>query len=121
MGSFKGNIERINRKSMKWLLNLKPSTNSYALYAEVGSFPLYICRYQCINKYFLNLFTKKVNNCILKTVIDNQIQRVNNNMDLSLCFCKFRYLLHLSGFADVWLFTESVNVNKFIPVLKRRL
>ena len=35
------NTERIHRKFIKWLLNLKPSTNS--LYAEVGSFPLHIC------------------------------------------------------------------------------
>ena len=33
-------IERIHRKVIKWLLNLKPSTNSYALHAEVGRFPL---------------------------------------------------------------------------------
>ena len=37
------NIERIHSKCIKWLLNLKPSTNS--LYAEVGRIPLYICRY----------------------------------------------------------------------------
>ena len=36
-------------------------------------------------------------------------------------FFKVRNVLHLSGFADVWLFTESVNVNNVIPVLKRRL
>ena len=34
------NIERIHRKLCKWLLNVKISTNSLALYAEVGRFPL---------------------------------------------------------------------------------
>ena len=48
------NIEGIHRKLIKWLLNLEPSTNS--LYAEVGGIPLYICRYQRIIKYFLNIF-----------------------------------------------------------------
>jgi len=36
-------------------------------------------------------------------------------------YFKFRNVLQLSEFADVWLFTESVNVNTFIPVLNRRL
>jgi len=105
------NIDRIHRKLIKWLLNFKPSTNSYALYAEVGGIPLYICRYQRIIKYFLNRFTKKVNNCILNTVTVNQMQRVNNSMDLYKCFFKVRNVLQLSGFACVWLSTESVNVN----------
>ena len=97
-------LERIHRKFIKWLLILKPSTHSYALYAEVGRFPLYICRYQRIIKYFLNRFTKNVNNCIFNTATVNQIQRVNNNMDLSSWFFKVRNMLQLSGFACVWLF-----------------
>ena len=85
-------------KSMKWLLNLKPSTNwSYASYVEVVRFHLYKCRYQSIIKYFLNLFTKKVNNCIFNTVTVNQIQRVNNNMDLSSCFFKVRICYNCQG------------------------
>jgi len=40
---------------------------------------------------------------------------------MSLCCFKVRNLLQLSGFADAWLFTEYVNVNNVIPVLKRRL
>ena len=58
-------------------------------------------------------FTKIVNNCILNTATVNQIQRVNNNMDMSSCCFKVRNLLQVSGFAGVWLFTESVNVNIF--------
>ena len=38
------NIERIHRKFCKWLLNVKMSTNSFALYAEVGRFSLIIGR-----------------------------------------------------------------------------
>ena len=79
---------------------------------------LCMCRYQRIIKYVLNLSTKKVNTCILNTVTVNQIQQVNNNMDLSFCvFFKVRNVLQLSGFADAWLFTESVNVNICISVL----
>ena len=82
-GTKSENMEGIHRKFIKWLLILKPSTHSYALYAEVGSFPLYSCRYQRIIKCFLNLFTKKVNTCIFNTVTVNQTQRVTNNMDMS--------------------------------------
>ena len=83
-GANYGFLERIHRKFIKWLLILKPSTHSYALYAEVGRFPLY--------------------NCIFNTATVNQIQRVNNNMDLSSWFFKVRNVLQLSGFACVWLF-----------------
>ena len=68
-----------------------------ALYAEVGRFPLYICRYQRIIKYFLNSFTKKVNNYILNSVSVNQMQLVNNNMDLSSCFLKFVMCYNCQG------------------------
>jgi len=46
------NIERIHRKFCKRLLNVKLSTNSMSLYAEVGRFPLYIGRYLRIIQYF---------------------------------------------------------------------
>jgi len=37
-------------------------------------------------------------------------------MDLSSWFFKVRNVFQLSGFADVWLFTESVNVNFYTRV-----
>ena len=34
---------------------------------------------------------------------------------------KVRDILNHSGFGDVWLFPESINIDKFIPLLKIRL
>jgi hypothetical protein len=45
------NIERVQRKFCKWLLNVKTSTNSNALYSEVGRYPMYICRYLRVVNY----------------------------------------------------------------------
>ena len=66
----------------------------------INWFPLYICRYQHIHvlKYFSNLFTKKVNNCIINIVTVNQIQQVNNNMELSSWFLKVGICYNCQGF-----------------------
>ena len=61
-------IERVRRKFCKYLLNVKMTTNSYAMYSEVGRFPLYIERHARIAKYFLKLFHIKSGNCILNTL-----------------------------------------------------
>jgi len=115
------NIERVHRKFCKRLLNVKMSTNSLSLYAEVGRFPLIIGRYLRIVKYFLKLYQTKQSNCILHTVINMQrseiVQR-NNTVNWS---SKVRDILNHSGFGDVWLFPESINIDKFIPLLKIRL
>jgi hypothetical protein len=47
------NIERVQRKFCKSLLNVKMSTNTLSLYFELGRFPLYIKRYFRIAKYWL--------------------------------------------------------------------
>ena len=115
------NIERIHRKFCKRLLNVKLSTNSMSLYAEVGRFPLYIGRYLRIIKYFLKLHQKKQGNCILTTVINMQrleIETQNNTVNWSF---KVRKMLNQTGFTDVWLFPESVIIESFIPLLKTRL
>ena len=59
------NIERVHRKFCKWVLNVKPSTSSLALYGEVGRFPLLLCRQSRIVKYFLKINSVDNNNCIL--------------------------------------------------------
>ena len=56
------------------------TTNSYALYSEVGRFPLYIERFVCIAKYFLKLFHIKSGNCILTTLLICQYNLVNPNV-----------------------------------------
>ena len=59
------NIERVHRKFCKWLLNVKPSTSSLALYCEIGRFPILFCRQSQIVKYFLKINSVDNNNCIL--------------------------------------------------------
>ena len=74
------NIERIHRKFCKCLLNVKMSTNSLALYAEVGRFPgLIINRQTRIIKYWLKLFNQKSFNYLLSTIINDQIHEINKN------------------------------------------
>ena len=59
------NLEIVHRKFCKWLLNVKMSTNTLSLFAEVGRFPLYISRHLRIVKYFIKLHPNKTNICIL--------------------------------------------------------
>ena len=44
-------IERVHRKFCKRILNVKLSTNYYALYTELGRYPLFIERQLRIIKY----------------------------------------------------------------------
>jgi hypothetical protein len=115
------NIERVQKKFCKWLVNVKMTTNSLALYSEFGRFPLYIGRYVRIIKYWLNLYGCKKFNCILDTLITNQRKDLENNPRLNNWASKVRDILHSSGLADIWLFPSSVNINVFIPILKCRL
>lgn len=53
------NIERVYRKFLKWLLNVKMSTTGSAVYGELGRFPLYIGREIRIVKYYIKLHDEK--------------------------------------------------------------
>jgi len=99
------------------------TTNSYALYSEVGRFPLYIERYIHIVKYFLKLFHIKSGNCILDTctLLKSQYSPVISNVRLTIWAKQVRDMLQNSGFDDVWCFLESVNETMFIPLLRQRL
>ena len=92
---------------------MKMSTNNLSLYGELGRFPLILGRQARIIKYWLNLHNIKNNNCILKTlnlVMRNEVQSNPNNT--TSWTAKVKYLLEHSGFPDVWLFPESVNIKK---------
>ena len=115
------NMERIHRKFCKWLLNVKMSTNSLALYAEVGRFPLIINRQTRIIKYWLKLFNRKSFNYLLSTITNDQIHEINKNSRINNWANKVKNLLESSGFADVWIYPESVILDKFIPIFSNRL
>ena len=70
------NMERVQRKFCKWLLNVKMSTNSLSLYSELGRYPLFIERNIRIVKYFLKLYGVKQHNCILNTIIIYQREKI---------------------------------------------
>lgn len=115
------NIERVHRKFCKWLINVKMSTNNLSLYGELGRYPLFIGRQIRIIKYWLNLHSTKNENCILRAVNCMLRDEALQNPNISNWSTKVKHLLEHSGFQDVWLFPESVIVNKFIPLLKCRL
>ena len=61
-------IEIIHRKFCKSIVNIKMSTNNYALYKELGRYPLIIGRQLRIVKCWFKLKSELNANCILKTV-----------------------------------------------------
>ena len=97
------------------------STNSLAIYAEVGQFPLYLDRYVRIVKYFLKLYTVKQGYCILKQIVLSQRLEIERKHNTNNWSSKVRDILNQTGFNDVWFFPESVNSNQFIPLFKNRL
>lgn len=115
------NVERVHRKFCKWLINVKMSTNNLSLAAEFGRFPLIISRQVRIIKYWLNLHSIKSENCILNTLNLMLRNEVENNPNIVSWSSKVKNLLQHSGFADVWLYPESVDIKKFIPMFHCRL
>jgi len=85
------------------------TTHSYALYSEVGRFPLYIERYVLIAKNVLKLFQIQIGNCVLNYLLQCQYNRVNSNVRHVDWAKQVRDMLQNSGFNDVWCFPESVN------------
>ena len=108
-------IERVHRKFCKWLINVKMTTNNLSLTGEFGRFPLFIGRQIRIIKYWLNLHSTKNENCILLTLNLYLREEAVNNPNISTWSSKIKHLLERSGFPDVWLLPESVNINKYIP------
>ena len=68
-----GCIERIHRKFLKYLLNVKISTNNYATYKELGRYHLSIERYVRIIEYWFKLINISDSNCILNAVYNSML------------------------------------------------
>ena len=92
-----------------------------ALYSELGRFQLYIERYLRIIKYSVNIWTVKQDNCLISTVLRDQIQIIEANNTSQNWASKVKDILQTTGFYDVWLFPASVNSSSFIPILRNRL
>lgn len=97
------------------------STNSYALYNELGRHPLFIDRQIRIITYWFKLLNDLNSNCILKCIYSCMKARTENETNCFLWTTKVKYLLQKNGFAEVWHYPESINVKLFLPILKRRL
>ena len=61
---------------------------------------------------------RKKDNCILQNVMMYQRKHVND-INCDNWSCKVRYILESAGFAEVWMYSESVNTNVFMPVSLR--
>lgn len=114
-------IERVHRKFCKWLLNVKMTTNTLSLYSELGRFPLYINRYVRIVKHWLKLYGRKSDNCIIDIIVKTQRQELDYNDKIVNWSSKVRDILQNAGFAVVWTFPESVDIDVFIPLFHTRL
>lgn len=110
-------LERLHRKFLKRLLNVKMSTCNAAVYVETGRFPLHVNWKMRIVKYWLKIV--KSENCILENIYKKLLFDCENGEKNWLYNVKM--LLTQIGLAEVWLFPTSVNMNVFLHVLKTRL
>ena len=115
------NLELVHKKFCKWILNVKTSTSTLAIYAELGRYPLQISRYIRIVKYWLKLYQEKSHNCILRTLTLDQRSRAERDVNIVNWSSKVRDILQNAGFREIWLYPESVNANVFVPLLRQRL
>ena len=85
-------IERVHRKFCKYILNVKISTNSYAVYNELGRYPLIIERHIRILKYWFRLLEKSKSNCILRSVYMSMETSIQNDIHNVLWLSKLKYI-----------------------------
>ena len=108
-------IDKVQRKFCKWMLNVKQSTNNLAICSD----PMIIERQVRIIKYWIKLNSNESDKIILRTVYKCMIEDVSNGETNWLS--KVKHLLEYNGFAEVWKYRDSVVSNLFIPVLRQRL
>lgn len=114
-------LERVHRKFCKYVLNVKQAINDYALYSALGRYPLQIERRVKIVKYWFNLLRKSDQNGIINSVYNEMKSRIPADIRNIYCLTKLKLLFESHGFAEVWMYPDSVNVNAFISVLKTKL
>ena len=112
-------IDKVQRKFCRWMLNVKQSTHNLAICSELGLYPLVIERQVRIVKYWLKLKSNESGNIILTSVYHSMIDDMSNGATNWLS--KVKHLLESNGFADTWIYRDSVISDRFIPVLRQRL
>ena len=81
-------IERVHRKFCKYMLNVKLSTNTYAVYSELGRYPLIIERQTRMVKYWFSLLQKINVNCILVAVYNSMKENILLNAESNFWLVK---------------------------------
>ena len=115
-------IERIHRKFLKYLVNVKMLTCNYAIYKEFGRYHLSIERQIRIIKYWFKLINIQDSNCILNAVFNDMLHDMKRSASRQESWLnKVKNLRDNNGFSDVWTYPNSVNKKKFLPIFKRRL
>ena len=98
---------------------MKQSTHNLAICSELGFYPLVIERQVRIVKYWLKFKSNESGHIILTSVYHSMIDDMSNGATNWLS--KVKHLLESNGFADTWIYCDSVISNRFIPVLRQRL
>ena len=114
-------IERIHRKFLKYLFNVKVSTNDYAIYKELGRYHLSIERHLRIIKYWFKLINISDSNCILNAVYNSMLLGTQKAPRQESWLIKVKNLLDRNGFSNVWNKPYSVKKEPFLSIFKQRL
>ena len=110
-------IERIHLKYCKQILGVKLSTSNAGVYGELARYPLYICRFVRIIKYWFKLL--HTDNIILRNVYTLSLNDCYNGC--SNWTSRVKLLLYEFGFGDIWINPYSVIPVRFITAFKQRL
>ena len=115
-------IERIHRKFLKYILNVKIQTNNYAVYKELGRHPLIIERHVRIIKYWFKLVDVSNTNCILNAVYNSMLSDMTKSTSTrTQWLAKVKDLLDHTGFSEIWNSPNLIRMETFIPLFKMRL
>ena len=110
-------LERLHLKLCKRILNVRSSTCTVAVYAELGRYPLYITRFVRIIKYWCKIIHST--NKIVVSLYDQGLKDCLNG-------CKnwvynVKTLLDKYGFSDVFLNQISLSKKIFPLIFKQRI
>ena len=110
-------LERLHLKFCKKILKVKLSTSNAGVYGELGRYPLYVCRFTRLIKYWIKVINTE--NCVLQSAY---------SMSLDGCIAgkrnwayNVRTLLYTHGFGYVREDPSLVNPNTFLIMFKQRL
>ena len=67
------------------------------------------------------MFQEKRRNCILSTLLDQQFAEIHINPTVNYWTNRVKKFLENTGFNEIWLFTELIIPEKFLPLFETRL